>query len=87
MWLNKGSATPLPVPEVYRGRVIVALVEGRRWPGSAEAPVVALSIHAPAPKGSTYVKEVGRILDLASSLAGGLPMILAGDFNVAVGMR
>jgi endonuclease/exonuclease/phosphatase family metal-dependent hydrolase len=87
LWLNKGSLTPLPVPEAYRGRVLAALVEGRRWPGSAEAPVVAFSIHAPAPKGSSYVKEVGRILDLASALAGGRPMILAGDFNVAVGLR
>jgi endonuclease/exonuclease/phosphatase family metal-dependent hydrolase len=86
-WANKGSITPLPVPEVYRGRVIAALVEGRCWPGSSETPVVVLSIHAPAPKGSTYVKEVGRILDLASALAGGLPLILAGDFNVAVGLR
>src|SRR6478672_13413751 len=31
LWLNKGLATSLPVPEVYRGRVLAALVEGRRW--------------------------------------------------------
>lgn len=87
LWLNKGSVTPLPVPEEYKGRVLAALVEGRRWPGPAEIPVVAISIHAPAPRGSSYVKEVGHILDFASALAGGLPLILAGDFNVAVGLR
>ncbi|MEP6775426.1 MAG: hypothetical protein ABJA50_07510 [Chloroflexota bacterium] len=30
---------------------------------------------------------MGHILDLASALANGLPLILAGDFNVAVGLR
>ena len=48
---------------------------------------MALSIHAPTRKGSSYVKEVGRILDFAGTLAGGHPLILAGDFNVAVGLR
>src|SRR5205085_1849108 len=45
------------------------------------------SIHAPTRKGSSYVKEVGRILDFANEVAGGRPLILAGDFNVVVGMR
>jgi endonuclease/exonuclease/phosphatase family metal-dependent hydrolase len=30
---------------------------------------------------------VGRILDFAGGLAEGRPLVLAGDFNVAVGMR
>ncbi|HST05458.1 MAG TPA: endonuclease/exonuclease/phosphatase family protein [Chloroflexia bacterium] len=88
LWLNDGALTPLPVPEAYTGRVIAALVEGRQWPrASGVTQVVALSIHAPAPKGSTYIKEVGYILDFAKALAGRLPLILAGDFNVAVGLR
>src|SRR2546430_1479061 len=40
-----------------------------------------------AGRGSSYVKEAGRILDFAGELAGGRPLILAGDFNVAVGLR
>jgi endonuclease/exonuclease/phosphatase family metal-dependent hydrolase len=87
LWVREGSLTPLPVPEVYTGRVVAAVVEGCVWPGIGAAPVVALSIHAPTRKGSTYIKEVGRILDFACDLAEGRPMILAGDFNVAVGMR
>ena len=87
MWLSAGHLRPLPVPEDFTGRVVAAVVEGRAWPGTGVADVVALSIHAPTRKGSSYVKEVGRILDFAGELAGGRPMVLAGDFNVAVGMR
>lgn len=87
LWLRSGQLTPLPVPEEYTGRVAAALVEGLSWPGVGTAPVVALSIHAPTRQGSTYMKEVGLILDYAKTLAAGLPLILAGDFNVAVGLR
>lgn len=48
---------------------------------------MALSIHAPTRKGSSYIKEVGLILDYAGAVAEGRPLILAGDFNVAVGLR
>jgi endonuclease/exonuclease/phosphatase family metal-dependent hydrolase len=78
-----GSNTFRPVGQ----RVVAALVEGRAWPGMGVAPVVALSIHAPTRKGSSYIKEVGYILDFAVTLAGGRPLVLAGDFNVAVGLR
>ena len=87
LWVRDGSLTPLEVPEVFTGRVIAAVVEGRAWPGVGVAPVVALSIHAPTRKGSSYIKEVGHILDFAGAIAEGRPLILAGDFNVAVGMR
>ncbi len=87
LWLSDGRMTPLAVPEEYTGRVVAALIEGREWPGVGIAPVAALSIHAPAPRGSTYRKEVGRILDLAGELASGRHLFLAGDFNVVVGMR
>ncbi len=87
LWVRGGQLTPLPVPEDFTGRVVAAVVEGHEWPGIGVAPVVALSIHGPTRKGSSYIKEVGRILDFAGALAGGLPMILAGDFNVVVGLR
>jgi endonuclease/exonuclease/phosphatase family metal-dependent hydrolase len=87
LWARDARLTPLPVPEDFAGRVAAALVEGRAWPLTGVGPVVALSIHAPTRKGSSYIKEVGRILDFAGALAAGLPMILAGDFNVVVGMR
>jgi endonuclease/exonuclease/phosphatase family metal-dependent hydrolase len=75
------------VPEEFTGRVIAAVVEDRVWPGIGEAPIVALSIHAPTRKGSSYIKEVSRILDYAASLAEDRPLVLAGDFNVVVGVR
>jgi endonuclease/exonuclease/phosphatase family metal-dependent hydrolase len=87
LWARMGSLTPLPVPEAYMGRVVAAVVEGHKWPWVGVTPVVALSIHAPTRKGSSYIKEVGRILDFADTLAGGRPLVLAGDFNVAVGLR
>ena len=87
LWARKGRLTPLPVPEAYTGRVVAAIAEGQEWPGVGVAPVVALSIHAPTRKGSSYIKEVGRILDFAGKLADGCQLVLAGDFNVAVGSR
>jgi len=87
LWVRDGYLTPLAVPEDFTGRVVAAVVEGRAWPGIGVAPVVALSIHAPTRKGRSYIKEVGRILDFTSELAEGRPLVLAGDFNVAVGMR
>jgi endonuclease/exonuclease/phosphatase family metal-dependent hydrolase len=67
--------------------VVAAIINGCSWPIANIKEVVALSIHAPTRKGSTYIKEVGRILDFATLLAAGRPLVLAGDFNVAVGMR
>lgn len=87
LWVRDGYLTPLAVPESFTGRVVAAVVEGCAWPGIGVAPVVALSIHAPTRKGSSYIKEVGRILDFARELAEGRPLVLAGDFNVAVGLR
>ena len=84
LWVSAGRLTPLPVPGAYRGRVAAAGVEGLSWPVAGRSSVVAISIHAPAAKGSSYIKEVGHILDLAGELAGGLPVVLGGDFNVAV---
>lgn len=87
LWVRDGYLRPLEAPEVYSGRVAAAVVEGQAWPGIGVAPVVALSIHAPTRKGSSYIKEMGHILDFAGEVAGGLPLVLGGDFNVAVGLR
>ena len=67
--------------------VTPAVVEGCAWPGLGMAPVVALSIHAPGRKGRSYLAAVGQIWDFARAAAGDLPLILVGDFNVAVGLR
>lgn len=82
-----GRLTPLPAPPAYAGRLAAAVVEGLTWPGIGQAPVVALSIHAPTAKGSSYIKEVGFILDFARELAQDWPLVLGGDFNVAVALR
>jgi endonuclease/exonuclease/phosphatase family metal-dependent hydrolase len=67
--------------------VVAAVVEGLAWPVAGSAPIVAISIHAPTAKGSSYIKEMGRILDFIPAIAGGLPLVLGGDFNVAVALR
>ncbi len=87
LWVRDGRLTPLTVPQAYRGRVVAAVVEGLTWPVLGASPVVAMSIHAPTAKGSSYIKEVGRILDLVPAIAAGLPVVLGGDFNVAVALR
>ncbi len=87
MCVRSGRLAALSVPEQYRGRVVAAVIEDLAWPLIGRSPVAAISIHAPTAKGSTYIKEVGRILDLALEIASGLPLILGGDFNVAVALR
>jgi hypothetical protein len=87
LWARAARLTPLAPPEEFAGWVTPAVVEGCAWPGLGVAPVVALSVHAPSRKGRSYLAAVGQILDFARSAAGGLPLILAGDFNVAVGLR
>ena len=46
----------------------------------------AFSIHCPAGKHG-YVRTMNELLDLISPLANGADLILAGDFNVAAGVR
>jgi endonuclease/exonuclease/phosphatase family metal-dependent hydrolase len=87
LWVRGGRLTPLPVPHGYKGRVVAAVVEGLTWPVAGGSSVVAISIHAPTAKGSSYIKEVGHILDIAREMAGALPLLLGGDFNVAVALR
>jgi hypothetical protein len=87
LWLREGTLKPLAVPEPFAGWVAAAVVEGPAWPGSGVAPVLALSVHAPKLPSTSYIKGVGRILDLAADLAAGRPLIMGGDFNVAVGLR
>ncbi len=87
LWARTGRLTALPAPDAYVGRVAAAIVEGVAWPVIGQSPVVAMSIHAPTAKGSSYIKEVGHILDYAEDIAEGLPLVLGGDFNVAVALR
>ena len=77
LWVRDGLVTPLRLPEDFTGRVVAAVIEDRSWPVTGTSPVVALSIHAPTRKGSSYIKEVGRILDFAAAIAEGRPLILA----------
>lgn len=87
IWVREGSLLPLDVPGEFEGRVTAAIIEGMSWPQIGSGPVVAVSIHAPTRKGSSYIKEVGRILDFIAPMSEGRPLLLAGDFNVVVGMR
>ena len=70
LWVRHGHLAPLAVPEDFTGRVVAALIEGREWPGSGASPVVALSIHAPTRKGSTYIRkwDASRFCSLAGGM-------------------
>ncbi len=76
--LRSGALTPVPVPG-YEGWVTAADVDGL-----ALGPVRAVSVHVPAGSGG-YVAVANRLLDRLASLADGRPLLLGGDFNVAVG--
>jgi endonuclease/exonuclease/phosphatase family metal-dependent hydrolase len=46
--------------------------------------MLAFSVHIPA---GPYVRQAGRLIDALKPLGGSLPMILAGDWNVAASRR
>jgi endonuclease/exonuclease/phosphatase family metal-dependent hydrolase len=85
--VRAGQLEPLPVPPAWTGQICAALVAGRTWPGGDRAPVLAVSLHGPPGPGGGYVAEIGRILDWVGAVATGRMLILAGDFNVVVGLR
>jgi hypothetical protein len=48
--------------------------------------VLAWSVHLPPVAGS-YIKAANKLLDLLEPSVGVMPMVLAGDWNVTVGLR
>ena len=70
-----------PIPgEGFDGWVV-----GGEWL-SPDGPLLVWSVHLHAGEG-TYVNCANRLLDALSSFVGRAPMILAGDWNLTVGVR
>ena len=55
----EGHLTPLAVPELYSGRVVAAVVEGRAWPLASAKQVVAVSITPRRAKGVRTSRKWG----------------------------
>ncbi|HMA37161.1 MAG TPA: endonuclease/exonuclease/phosphatase family protein, partial [Chloroflexia bacterium] len=81
--LVRGAAlAPVPLPADLAGWVVGAILPAP--PGGR--PLRVFSVHAP-PLGGSYIRTVGRILDVVADGAAAADLILGGDFNVVVGRR
>jgi endonuclease/exonuclease/phosphatase family metal-dependent hydrolase len=80
--VRAGQLAPIAVPQ-FDGWVVGGEVRSATW---SSRPVRLFSVHGPAGERG-YVKTMHEILDRVVRLRGGCDLILAGDFNVAVGRR
>src|SRR5262249_3361026 len=79
---RSASLVPIVIPD-YDGWVVGGEVRNTSW---SERPLMAFSVHGPAGE-SGYIRTIHQILDRVAFLCGRADLILAGDFNVAVGYR
>ena len=80
--VRAGSLAPITVPQ-FDGWVVGGEVRCATW---SARPVRIFSVHGPAGERG-YVRTMHEILDRVLRLRGDCDLILAGDFNVAVGRR
>jgi exonuclease III len=90
---TRGSAVLVTAGKIRRVRVpgYKGWVTGGEWIGGSHKPLFVFSIHAPSgnkthPRQS-YAREVLKILETLSRIAGGADLVLGGDFNVVCGHR
>jgi hypothetical protein len=72
------SLEPITIPD-FAGQVVGGLL-------NLAEPVYAFSVHMPQLK-SSYVHVANMMLDRLAPLVDGLPLILAGDWNLSIGVR
>lgn len=89
IWLKQGTLEKIPLPE-FDGWVVGAKVKDLDWGNDRPSALQIFSIHAPtSPKGqsSNYPKQVNAILDSLLDIANQDSLVLAGDFNLTIGLR
>ena len=77
---SRSGGLRLVTPEAFLGWIV-----GSEW-DSPLGRVLAWSVHLPPVAGS-YIKAANKLLDLLEPSVGVMPMVLAGDWNVTVGLR
>jgi endonuclease/exonuclease/phosphatase family metal-dependent hydrolase len=80
--VRAGRLAPIVVPQ-FDGWVVGGEVRGPLW---SARPVRIFSVHGPAGERG-YVRTMHEILDRVRRIGAGSDLVLAGDFNVAVGRR
>jgi exonuclease III len=77
-----GSVKPVAVPG-FSGWVVGAEIEGTSWQAGFCDSLLAFSVHAPS-RAEAYWKQVNKLLDEISRIAGRREIIIGGDFNLTV---
>ena len=76
---RRGSLKPVRVSG-FSGWVVGAEITGASWHAGLCDPIVAFSVHAPS-RGGSYWKQVNKLLDAISRIAGRREIIVGGDFK------
>lgn len=85
--VRDGTVTPIAGIAALGGWVTGVTVTGSSWQAPGRSLQV-ISLHTPTVKGRTYLKELGRILDVLAAVRDPhADLVLGGDFNVTVGRR
>ncbi|MCZ2343404.1 MAG: endonuclease/exonuclease/phosphatase family protein [Bacteroidales bacterium] len=79
---RSGIVTRVRVPH-FDGWVTGARIRHAAWQSSSMESLLVFSIHAPA-GGTTYARQVNRILDAIHAMARGRDLIIGGDFNLTI---
>ena len=82
VYSKSGTLKPITVPG-FTGWVVGAEISGASWQVGHSDSIMVFSVHAPSRKES-YSKQVNKLLDEISLIAGHREIIIGGDFNLAV---
>jgi exonuclease III len=85
VYSRSGSLRPVSVSG-FSGWVVGAKIEGASWQAGFCDSVMAFSVHAPS-RAEAYWKQVNKLLDKISRIAGRWEIIIGGDFNLTVSNR
>lgn len=77
-----GSVKPVAVPG-FSGWVVGAEISGASWQAASSDTLMAFSVHAPS-RAESYSKQVDKLLDEISRIAGCREILIGGDFNLTV---
>ncbi len=82
LFIKAGEVKPLKLPG-FEGWVVGAEINNL----ASRRPLRVFSAHVPTKKGSSYIKEMSRILDEIAKLPGEADLIIGGDFNITASFR
>jgi exonuclease III len=80
---SKNGSVKIVTVSGFSGWVVGAEIEGASWQSGFCDPILAFSVHVPS-RAEAYWKQVNKLLDEISKVAGRREIVIGGDFNITV---